>query len=191
AADNGIHHPTRPFDLDLPTVPGRPMPYVDPMVALHEGHGDVLQSALFPLISAPLIAIAGVRGAYLLPALAFVALLPLLDAVRRHAAPDSSFPLLVWIAVAANPLFFYSLEFWEHSVAVALLAGSSAAAWAGSGRTRASWVVSSGVLAGLAALLRPEALWYIAGLFLVIGRRHWFAFGSGVAAVLIPFAAVN
>jgi len=202
AARNVIAHPTRPFQVDLPSKGGQPMPYVDPMVALHEGHGDILQSPLFPLISAPAIAAFGLRGAYLLPALAFVALLPLLDVIRRHTTPDGSFPLLACIAVAASPLFFYSLEFWEHSVAVALLAASVAAACMGWGFARARWVVASGALAGFAALLRPEAVWFVVGLGLVIGgpngaartfqvRERAIAFGSGVAVISIAFAVAN
>ena len=191
AARNVIDHPTRPFQVDLPAKGGRTIPYVDPMVALHEGHGDILQSPLFPLISAPAIAAFGLRGAYLLPALAFVALLPLLDVIRRHATPDSSFPLLAWIAVAASPLFFYSLEFWEHSVAVALLAASVAAACVGWRFAHARWLMASGALAGVAALLRPEAMWFVVGLGVVIGRRHWIAFGSGAAVIAIAFAVAN
>jgi hypothetical protein len=191
AARNVIDHPTRPFQVDLPAKGGQTLPYVDPMVALHEGHGDILQSPLFPLISAPAIAAFGLRGAYLLPALAFVALLPLLDVIRRHATPDSSFPLLAWISVAASPLFFYSLEFWEHSVAVALLAASVAAACIGWRFAHARWLVASGALAGFAALLRPEAMWFVVGLGVVIGRRHWIAFGSGVAVIAIAFAVAN
>jgi hypothetical protein len=191
AARNAIDHPTRPFEIDLPTIGGRPMPYVDPMVALHEGHGDILQSPLFPLISAPAIAAFGLRGAYLLPAIAFAVLLPLLDVIRRHATPGSSFPLLGWIAVAANPLFFYSLEIWEHSVAVALLAASMAAACFGWRLARARWLLASGALAAFAALLRPEAVWFVLGLGIVIGRRHWIAFSSGVAVIAIAFAVAN
>jgi hypothetical protein len=191
AARNAIEHPTHPFQIDLPTSGGKPMPYVDPMVALHEGHGDVLQSPLFPLISAPAIAAFGLRGAYLLPAIAFAALLPFLDVIRRHATPDSSFPLLAWIAVAANPLFFYSLEFWEHSVAVMFLAASMAAACIGWRSTHARWLLASGALASFAALLRPEAVWFVVGLGVIIGRRHWIAFGSGVAAIASAFAVVN
>ena len=191
AARNVIDHPTHPFEIDLPTTGGKPMPYVDPMVMLHEGHGDVLQSPLFPLISAPAIAVFGLRGAYLLPAVAFAALLPLLDVIRRHATPDGSFPLLAWIAVAANPLFFYSLEFWEHSVAATFLAASMAAACTGWRCGHARWLVASGALAGFAALLRPEAVWFVIGLGIVIGRRHWIAFGSGVAAIAIAYAIAN
>ena len=191
AARSAIAHPTRPFEVDLPTSGGKPMPYVDPMVALHEGHGDILQSPLFPLISAPAIAAFGLRGAYLLPAIAFVAMLPLLEVIRREAAPDSSFPLLAWIAVAANPLFFYSLEFWEHAVAVALLAAGVGAALVGWRVARAGWLVASGALACFAALLRPEAVWFVVGLGLVVGARHWIAFGSGVAVVAIAFGVAN
>jgi len=202
AARNVIDHPMRPFEVDLPAQSGQTMPYVDPMVALHGGHGDILQSSLFPLISAPAIAAFGLRGAYLLPAIAFVALLPLLDVIRRHTTPDSSFPLLAWIAVAAGPLFFYSLEFWEHSVAVALLAASVAAACIGWSLTRARWLVVSGALVGFAALLRPEAVWFVVGFGFVIGvpkeatrtfqvRGQTMAFGCGVAAVIIPFAVAN
>ena len=218
AARNAITHPRRPVAVDLPTSGGRPLPYVDPMLRLHEGHGDILQSPVFPLISAPVIAAFGLRGAYFLPAIAFVALLPLLDMIRRHATPDTSFALLAWIAVAANPLFFYSLEFWEHSVAVAFIAASVAAAFVGgrltpgtgedhrwgpalAGPTAVWWLVASGALAAFAALLRPEAVWAMAGLGLVIGFakdaartfqvRDMIAFGCGVATVIIPFAIAN
>ncbi len=191
AAMNAIDHPARPFEVDLPKIAGRSVPYVDPMVAVHDGHGHVLQSPLFPVMSAPLIAALGVRGAYVLPAIAFIALLPVLNAMRRYAAPESSFLALAWIAVAANPLLFYSLEFWEHSPAVTLLAGSSASAMLGYRSRGARWIVASGALGGVSVLLRPEAVWYVAGLGLVIGRRQWIAFGCGVAAILIPFAAAN
>jgi len=202
AARNAITHPGRPLEIDLPARGGKPLPYVDPMVAVHDGHGDILQSPLFPLISAPAIAVFGLRGAYLLPALAFVVLLALLDVIRRHATPDTSFALLGWIAIAANPLFFYALEFWEHSVAVTIVAASVAAAFAGERFARARWLVASGALAAFAALLRPEAVWFVVALGFVIAasngaawtfhvRDHTIAFACGVAIVLIPFAAAN
>jgi hypothetical protein len=191
AALNTLDHPTRPFEVDLPTIGGRPVPYVDPMVMVHDTHAHVLQSPVFPAISAPFIAMFGIRGAYLLPAIAFVVLLPMLNAMRRHAAPDTSFAALAWIALAANPLLFYSLEYWEHAPAVALFVGSTALALIGSDRARAEYLVASGVLGGLSVLLRPEAVWYLTGLVLIIDRRQWIGFGCGAAAILVPFAAAN
>ena len=192
AALNAIDHPLRPFALDLPEIAGRPARYVDTMVVVHDDHGHVIQSPLFPVISAPLIANLGLRGAYVLPALAFVVLLPLLNVMRSHAAPRTSIGVLACIAVGANPMLFYSLEFWEHAPAVALAAASSAAALAGIDRDRpAPWIVASGLLGGLSVLLRPEAVWYVGGLGLVLGFRWWAAFGAGVAAILGPFALAN
>jgi hypothetical protein len=192
AAFNAIGHPFRPFEIDLPQLAGQPVQYVEPMIAVHGGHAHVIQSPLFPVISAPLIGILGLRGAYVLPAVAFIVLMPLLNAMRRHAAPTASIGVLACIAVAANPLLFYSLEFWEHTPAVALAASSFAAALIGLDRARRTpWMAASGVLGGLSVLLRPEAAWYAAGLGLVLGPRWWAAFGSGVGAVLLPVAIAN
>ena len=192
AALNAIDHPLRPFQMDFPEIAGRPVPRVDPMIFVHGQHAHVLQSPIFPIISAPLISTFGLRGAYLLPALAFIALMPLLSAIRKHAAPDASIGVLAFIAVAANPLLFYSLEYWEHAPAIALAAGSTAAALAGINRDRPGpWMVASGALGGLAALLRPEAIWYVGALGLILGYRRWAAFGSGVAAMLLPVALQN
>ena len=106
AAFNAIDHPLRPFALDLPEIAGRPVRYVDTMVVVHDDHGHVIQSPLFPVISAPLIASLGLRGAYALPALAFIVLLPLLNVMRSHAAPRTSIGVLACIAVGANPMLF-------------------------------------------------------------------------------------
>ena len=77
AARNAIAHPSRPFEIDLPTINGRPLPYVERFFAVHGQHAHALQSPLFPVLSAPFIAMFGLRGAYLLPVASFVALVPL------------------------------------------------------------------------------------------------------------------
>jgi hypothetical protein len=192
AATNTIAHPTRPFDIDLPRIGDKTVPWVDPMIFVHEQHGHALQSPLFPVLSAPLIAAFGLRGAYVLPALGFLLSLVFVDAMRRSLAPGTSFLILASIAIGANPLLFYSLEYWEHSLAVALLAGSTAAAVSADGQTpRAGRLVISGALGGLSVLLRPEAIWYVAGMAIFVGPRYWTAFGSGAALIIVPFAAAN
>jgi hypothetical protein len=88
-------------------------------------------------------------------------------------------------------VLFYSLEYWEHSPAVALLVGSSAAALLGSRRSETRYIAVGGALGGLSAVLRPEAVWYLVGLGFILGRRHWIAFGCGVTAIVMPFAVAN
>jgi len=156
SALEAIEHPGRPFELELPRIGRQAVPFVDPMVVVHGGHAHSLQSPLFPPLSAPLIAAFGVRGAYLLPALAFVALVPLLASARRYLVPDASWGVLAWIVVAANPLLLYALEFWEHAPAVALLAAGTAVVAPSFVRDLAATrMAAGGALVGAGVLLRP------------------------------------
>ena len=203
AAREAIAHPSRPFQTDLPRIGSRPTTFVDQMIVPHGDHAHVLQSPLFPPLTAPLIAAFGLRGAYVWPAMAFIALVPLLAATRRALLPDTSWALLAWIVVLANPLFLYALEYWEHAPAVALLAGGMALvapALAGAGSPARTAI--GGALVGGGVLLRPEGAWLAAGLALALvspparlkprpARALWLAFGGGAAALLLPAAALN
>lgn len=192
SALEAIDHPGRPFELELPRIGRQPVPFVDQMVVVHGGHAHSLQSPLFPPLSAPLIAAFGVRGAYVLPALAFVALVPLLASARRHLVPDASWAVLAWIVVAANPLLLYALEFWEHAPAVALLAAATAIVAPSFVRDLpAARIAAGGALAGAGILLRPEGAWYAAGLALALGPRRWLPFGGGAATLLLPAGVLN
>ena len=203
AAREALAHPSRPFQTDLPRIGARATTFVDQMVVPHGDHAHVLQSPLFPPLTAPLIAAFGLRGAYVWPALAFIALVPLLAAARRTLLPGTSWAVLAWIVVAANPLFLYALEFWEHVPAVALLAAGTtlvAPAMAGAGSPTRTAI--GGALVGAGVLLRPEGAWLAAGLALALvsspaGLKPrptmplWLPFGGGAAALLLPAAAVN
>src|SRR5687767_7382548 len=90
AARNAIPHPSRPFEIDLPEIAGRPVPYVERFFAVHGQHAHALQSPLFPVVSAPFVAVFGVRGAYILPLISFIALLPLLARIASHLVPNVS-----------------------------------------------------------------------------------------------------
>src|SRR6185436_16243459 len=136
-------------------------------------------SPVFPVVSAPLIAAFGLRGAYILPAVSFVLMVPLLEAMRRVATPSTPPVVVAAVALIANPLFFYSLEFWEHAPAVALLAGCTALIWKSAGvaptapgRLRPDTIglcLAAGALGAVAVLLRPEAALYL--MALLIARR--------------------
>ena len=203
AARSALAHPRRPFDIDLPTIGGRPVPRVDPMIVPHDDHAHVLQSPVFPVVSAPLIAAFGLRGAYILPAVSFVLMVPLLEAMRRVATPSTPPVVVSGVALIANPLFFYSLEFWEHAPAVALLAGCTVLIWKSAGvattapgRLRPDTIglcLAAGALGAVAVLLRPEAALYLTAL--LIARRPTIpaalAFAAGAAVVVGPLSIAS
>jgi len=194
AARHAIANPTRPVQIPLPEIGGEPAAFVDRFFIVHGEHAHAVTPELFPLVSAPFIALFGLRGAYILPALglllalASTAWLALLLDRRRSAVA------VLLTAFLGTPLLFYGLEFWEHAVAagVASLALAlfvqSASASAGSGR-----FFGAGVLFGVAALLRPEALWFGAAALIAApllrsrpGWRQMAVAGAGLIAALIP-----
>jgi hypothetical protein len=189
AARNAIARPTRPLELPLPTIGGEPVSYVDPFFAVHDNHSHAVTPELFPLLTAPSIALLGIRGAYLLPALGF--LLALASCAWLAVLLDNRrSPVVVLLAAFfGTPLLFYGLEFWEHALAVGI-AGFATVLLVKSATTedtedhtndtvsifkenhdlrgarfdplRALRVraFGCGLLFGVAVLLRPEALWY-------------------------------
>jgi hypothetical protein len=195
AAINTLDHPRRPFDIDLPAIAGRRVPYVERFFDVHGDHAHAIQSPLFPALSAIPISILGLRGAYIFPIVSFLAMLPLLTLVAGAMDRHVSLAALAIITFFASPLFFYALEFWEHAPAVALLTASTALVLVPSPPERRgiSPAVGAGVLAGLAILLRPEALWYAAALAWIAGPpfRRTLVFGVGIAIPLVPFAIAN
>src|SRR5437868_7874559 len=71
--------------------------------------------------------------------------------------------LAFWVVAVASPLALYALDFWEHSIGVALMA------WAvvlllDVGRGDAGWkgAAGAGLLFGAAATVRQEAFVYAA-----------------------------
>jgi hypothetical protein len=192
---NAIEHPTHPLDIDLPRVGNQPVDFLDPFFQVHGDHADAATPDLFPLISAPLIARFGIRGAFVLPALGY--LLTILAIASLGVALDErrSRTMLLFVAVACTPLLFYGLEFWEHTLAVGVAAAATVLCVTRHSRLT---LFTSGVLLGIAVLLRPEAVWYAVSV--VIGAR-WLprrlglndmgTVAGGAAIGFLPFAAVS
>jgi len=193
AAFNAIDHPARPFEIALPRIAGQPVPYVERFFAVHGLHAHALQSPLFPVISAPLIAAFGLRGAYVLPVLCFLALIPAVYAIGRRAAPAASTGMLLCMAILSNPLAFYAFEFWEHVPAAACLAGGIVLAVGWRELPAAPAAVSlGGALAAAAALLRPEAFWGAVAVGAVaVHRRRGIPYVFGAALPLAAYATAN
>lgn len=190
ATFNAIAHPRRPDQVDLPKVAGQPVDFVDRFFRVHGDHAHALQSPLFPVLTAPLVALLGLRGAYVLPAVSFALLLPVAAAISRALALRTSTAALAISAVLANPLFYYAFEFWEHLPAA--LALGAATALACRQTTNRMPGIGAGVLAALAMLLRPEAFWYAAFLPLAAGaRRLAVPYAVGLAVLLGPVGLAN
>jgi hypothetical protein len=166
AARNAIEHPSRPLDIDLPRIGGQQVGLLDPFFRVHGDHAHATTSELFPLISAPLIAMFGIRGAFVLPAVGFLLALASIAYLGRVLDERRRWTLLLFVAVACTPLLFYALEFWEHTLAVGIAATGTILFVA---RRSSLSLLTSGLLLGLAALLRPEALCYCAAL--LVGAR--------------------
>jgi hypothetical protein len=73
---------------------------------------------LLPLITAPFYRAFGMRGLYVVPALAVIVTALAAAALGRRLA-GTRHAWLAWIAVCATPVIVYGLEFWEHAPAVA------------------------------------------------------------------------
>lgn len=191
AARNAIAHPARPFEIDLPTIGGRPVPYVERFFSVHGNHAHSLQSPVFPVVSAPFIAVFGLRGAYFLPLVSFLALVPLLARIARHVAPDVSAATVSLVGIFAGPLLFYALEYWEHVPAIACLAGATALLCTPHVTPRR--LIGSGSLSAAAILLRPEALWYVIALvgWQLYARRRVGYYVATVALIMGVFALFN
>src|SRR5262249_32804943 len=131
--------------------------YVEPFFEVHGDHVHAVTTDVFPLVSARAIQWFGLRGAYILPTAGFLGILAgcaglavALDSRRNPA-------LVVIIAGIGTPFLFYGLEFWEHAPAVALATVGTAifvSALRGRGAISA---FASGLMFGVAFLLRPES----------------------------------
>jgi hypothetical protein len=194
AARHAIADPARPFQIPLPDIAGQPAPFVDRFFIVHGAHAHAVTPELFPLLSAPFVALLGLRGAYVLPAaglllaLAATAWLALLLDRRRSAIA------VLLLAFLGTPLLFYGLEFWEHAVAAGVAALAVALfVKSADALARPAQFFGVGILFGIAALLRPEALWFgvavLAASPLLRSRPSWrpaAAAAAGLVAALLP-----
>jgi hypothetical protein len=157
-ARNSLAHPGRPLDMDLPKIGARAANFMDPFFRVEDGHAFAATPDLFPLLSAPLIALFGLRGAYILPAGGFLLFILATASLGIALDCERSPTMLILVAAIGTPALFYGLEFWEHSVALAI--GGIATALVVR-ELRATRLLASGMLFGITILLRPEAALYV------------------------------
>jgi hypothetical protein len=111
----------------------------------------------------PLFRLAGYRGALLVPMLGSVLAALAARALARRLRPGDERTgwLAFWLVGLASPLTVYALDFWEHSLGVALLSWAVVLLY-DLVEDRAGWkaAAGAGLLVGAAATMRTEALIY-------------------------------
>lgn len=141
---------------------------VHPMYSTARFGDDWVNVTTLPMILAawPLAEVGGLGLAMVIPMLGSVA--AALAARRLALDLGGNATLAFWAVGLGSPAAFYALSFWEHSVGLGLMAWGIVMLRAGfDGRLRHA--AASGLLFGVAASLRQEALVYgfVAGLVLV------------------------
>jgi hypothetical protein len=143
------------------------------------------------LAAEPLWRLGGYRLALLLPMLGAVAAAFAARALARRLGPGDGWPAF-WLVGLASPMVIYALDFWEHTIGVALMAWGVIALFDAVDRGPTWW---RGTLAGLAFgaafSMRTESAVYgvvaigLACLVLLVGRRDLVgALVTGATAVV-------
>ena len=134
-----------------------------PLYNTSEIDGKWVQVTTLPALYAalPLYQLGGYRLALLLPMLGSVlAALAGLALARRLGADDRTAWGAFWLIGVASPITVYALDFWEHSLGVACIAWGLALLIDASVARRWVRAAGAGVLFGVAATMRTEALVY-------------------------------
>ena len=145
----------------------------------------------------PLYRLGGYRLALLVPMLGSVAAALAARAIVRRLRPDTDGWAAFWLIGLASPLVIYALDFWEHSLGVALIG------WAAVlvvdvvyDRARFWRAAVAGGLLGLAATMRTEALVYAAvilgalGVGLLVRRHNLVRAAALVGTAAVPVAVL-
>jgi hypothetical protein len=158
-----IPYPGREFDPEGELLP--------PSLRASRDGAVSIFPVLFALPSAALVVVGGERLLSLLPfaGAAFCALLAGRLAIALGASRRA--PLAGAAALLATPLAFYSVAYWEHSLAAALVLGAAVVVAEASSDSPGPWF-AAGVLAGLAAWTRTELVVLLPLAALPLTRRR-------------------
>ena len=161
-----IPYPGQRLDPDYKFYPTGYFP--QPM---DNGHVRFFWSLWFPAMSIIPFKLLGSPGLYLIPIISGL-LIVVLSGWLAHRLIPAATPLTMVAVGLASPVFFYSLLFWEHTLAVLVgLAALWQAMQVGQAKGRRKWLTLGliGVLLVSAVALRLEMLIYVLALMLASG----------------------
>lgn len=174
------------FDLNLPNPPWIKtlwaegmFPYDEPFVYQLDGKQYITFPYTFSLVTAPLYALLGYRGLYLIPLLATVMLwLVFYKLCNKLDFAPAAIAVGGFFLIFATNLSFFSATYWEHTLSVCLAFTGLSYFFPekGSKHIRVWTLIGSGILTGLAFWFRPEQVFlvvYLAAICL-------FSFGKAV-----------
>lgn len=153
-------------------------------------------SAFLPLFTAWLYAAIGNLALPIIPVVSAILTAVAVCRLGRLAELEHTY-LLLWATVFATPLFFYSLELWDHTLTTA------ATSWAVVGLAyswrRGNWALAfgAGIALGFGIGQRPEAYVFaiavgLAWLLLTWGDKHYFlALITGTTVIVVPIWLLN
>lgn len=138
-------------------------------------------SPAFPAAAAPLYAAFGYWGLFVLPILGTVLMIALLPALTAR-----SILLPGVLLVFGTPVLWYTIVFWEHTIA----AGIAVAAFILAERERP---LIAGVLAAIGTVFREEGYVVIASIVvaMLVTRRRPYAFAAAAILALVPWWLFN
>jgi hypothetical protein len=199
--ENGVSNPALPYDR-LGLEPKGSFEFAP----FYPGHARIVDKKLmpvvplyFPLLSSLFFRIWGHGGLYVIPLLATLLTLALLVFLARERYDPGVMPLVLTGTGLASPVFFYSLLFFEHTLAACLATAGFVLIELGSDRTEGRkrlYGVMAGLATGLGIWVRGDVYFIVAGLLaaLLVVRRYRslvVPFLVGCMLALLPFYLVN
>jgi hypothetical protein len=144
-----------------PSIEYNPIPYLFSRV--EDGKLYSVFSPVFALVSTVPYALAGMTGLYVLPVLASLIMLVGIGRLAHLIALDEITPLpsvqrhaAILLAGLCTPIWFYSVVFWEHTIAVCLCVWSIYYVLEYRRRRGQSLLAKAAVLAAMSAYFRDE-----------------------------------
>ncbi len=171
-----------------PSIEYNPIPHLFSRV--EDGKLYSVFSPVFALVSSVPYSILGQTGLYVLPLVASLIMLlgigRLAERMRDatgSAAPPASRHVAVLLAGLCTPIWFYSVVFWEHTIATCLCVWSICSAVAYGERGTRAALATAAVLAALSVYFRDELYIFcllIAVLVASFDRKRRWRHGLGV-----------